>query len=72
VLAGLATSRADHLIGAGQSTPAALTGGYHLAFLAGAGLVIAGLVVAIRVLEKEPASPRQAPAFAQPADCPSC
>jgi EmrB/QacA subfamily drug resistance transporter len=65
VLAGLAASRTDHLAGAGQSTAAALTGGYHLAFLVGAGLVLAGIVVAIRVLEGPPA-------MAQPADCPSC
>ena len=51
VLAGLATTRTDHLLSAGDSTPAALTGGYHLAFLVAAGLAIAGLFVALRVLE---------------------
>jgi predicted MFS family arabinose efflux permease len=52
VLAGLATTRADHLLGTGHSTAAALTGGYHLAFLVAAGLVVAGIVVAVRVLER--------------------
>jgi EmrB/QacA subfamily drug resistance transporter len=53
VLAGLATTRADHLRGTGHSTAAALTGGYHLAFLVGAGLVVAAIVVAVRVLERQ-------------------
>jgi MFS family permease len=51
VLAGLASTRTDHLLGSGHSTAAALTGGYHLAFLVAAGLVLAGIVVAVRVLE---------------------
>jgi EmrB/QacA subfamily drug resistance transporter len=46
VLAGLATTRSNHLLGTGSSTPAALTGGYHLAFLVGAGLVLLGLFTA--------------------------
>jgi EmrB/QacA subfamily drug resistance transporter len=47
VLAGLATTRSQSLTGAGSSLPAALTGGYHLAFLVGAGLVLLGLLTAI-------------------------
>jgi EmrB/QacA subfamily drug resistance transporter len=47
VLAGLATTRSHDLLGSGSSTPAALTGGYHLAFLVGAGLVLLGLATAI-------------------------
>src|SRR4051794_35549465 len=47
VLAGLATTRSQELTGAGSSLPTALTGGYHLAFLAGAGLVLLGLLTAI-------------------------
>jgi EmrB/QacA subfamily drug resistance transporter len=54
VLAGLATTRSNNLLESGSSTAAALTGGYHLAFLVGAGLVVAGLAVAIRVLEGAP------------------
>ena len=47
VLAGLATTRSHDLLGDGSSAPAALTGGYHLAFLVGAGLVLLGLVTAL-------------------------
>jgi EmrB/QacA subfamily drug resistance transporter len=47
VLAGLATTRSHDLLSAGNSAPAALTGGYHLAFLVGAGLVLVGLATAL-------------------------
>jgi EmrB/QacA subfamily drug resistance transporter len=50
VLATLATSRSDTLLGAGEPTPAALTSGYHLAFIVGAGLVAVALLVAATVL----------------------
>ena len=51
VLATLATTRTEHLLAGGDSTASALTGGYHLAFLIGAGLVIAAIGVALTVLE---------------------
>jgi EmrB/QacA subfamily drug resistance transporter len=53
VLATLATSRTDQLLASGQSGPAALTGGYHLAFGIAAGLVAAAIVVAATVLRSE-------------------
>jgi hypothetical protein len=53
VLATLATSRTDQLLAAGQATPAALTGGYHLAFGVAAGLVAAAVVIAGSVLRPE-------------------
>src|SRR4051794_17692464 len=53
VLATLSATRSDHLLGAGKSTAAALPGGYHLAFLIGAALVGAGLVLALTVLQPE-------------------
>jgi len=53
VLATLATSRTDHLLAGGQGAAAALTGGYHLAFVIGAGLVGAAIVVAATVLRPE-------------------
>jgi EmrB/QacA subfamily drug resistance transporter len=53
VLATLSASRSDELIGAGQTTAAALTGGYHLAFGVGAALVLVAIVVALTVLEPE-------------------
>jgi MFS family permease len=53
VLATLSTSRTNDLLAEGQSTASALTGGYHLAFGIGAGLVIAAIVVATAVLRSE-------------------
>jgi MFS family permease len=50
VLATLATSRTDALLAAGVPTAAALTGGYHLAFIIGGGLVLMALLVAATVL----------------------
>ena len=46
----------------------ALTGGYHLAFLIGAGLVLVATVVAAVLIEKpepEAASPSAEPAFSE-------
>jgi EmrB/QacA subfamily drug resistance transporter len=51
VLATLSASRTDSLAGDGASAAAALTGGYHLAFLIGAGLVVIAALVAVVVLE---------------------
>jgi EmrB/QacA subfamily drug resistance transporter len=50
VLATLSTSRTEHLLAGGESTAAALTSGYRLAFAVGAGLVAAAVVVAAIVL----------------------
>src|SRR3954470_3758166 len=52
VLAGLATTRTDHLLTAGESAKAALNGGYHLAFAIATGLVLAGIVIAATVLPR--------------------
>ena len=51
VLATLAESRSNDLIGGGEPTAAALTGGYHLAFGIGAALVFVAIAVTITVLE---------------------
>jgi MFS family permease len=51
VLATLAESRSNELIGGGEPTAAALTGGYHLAFGIGAALVLVAIAVAVTVLE---------------------
>lgn len=59
VLATLSASRTEHLTAAGKTTAQALTGGYHLAFLIGAALVGAAIVVALTVLEPEPAHARE-------------
>jgi len=50
VLATFSATRTDTLLAAGDSTAAALTGGYHLAFAIAAGLVGVGLVIAVSVL----------------------
>jgi EmrB/QacA subfamily drug resistance transporter len=50
VLATFSATRSDTLLAAGDSTAAALTGGYPLAFAIAAGLVAAGLVIAVTVL----------------------
>jgi predicted MFS family arabinose efflux permease len=53
VLAGLATTRTEHLRAAGDSAKAALNGGYHLAFAVAAGLVVLGIVIATTVLQRD-------------------
>jgi MFS family permease len=62
VLATLSSSRSDHLLAQGDSAASALTGGYHLAFAIGAGLVIAAIVVAALVLRSERVALEEAPA----------
>jgi len=54
VLATLAATRTDNLAADGASTASALTGGYHLAFLIGAGLVVAAMLVTLTVLRGGP------------------
>ncbi len=54
VLATLANNRTDALLAAGEAVDAALNGGYHLAYLVGAGLVGISLVVAVTVLQGVP------------------
>src|SRR5215216_4217862 len=49
----LAMSRTEDLLGSGHSTAAALTSGYHLAFVVGAGLIAAGIAIALAVLRPE-------------------
>ncbi|MEU1494559.1 DHA2 family efflux MFS transporter permease subunit [Streptomyces sp. NPDC005776] len=52
VLSTLAASRTDTLLAAGGSRAEALTGGYHLAFAVGAGLLAAAFLVALAVLRR--------------------
>jgi hypothetical protein len=54
VLATLSTTRSDALLEQGKSTAAALTEGYQLAFLIGAGLVVVAIAVAMTVLQPAP------------------
>jgi EmrB/QacA subfamily drug resistance transporter len=72
VLATLSATRSENLIDGGQTTASALTEGYHLAFLIGAGLVVAAIAVALTVLKPERQEESQAeaePVVAEPADC---
>ncbi len=71
VLATLSTSRSDTLLASSESGASALTGGYQLAFLIGAGLVLAAIAVAVTVLEPPEVSEQEAvaelPEEAEPA-----
>jgi MFS family permease len=66
VLATLSSTRSDTLIERGHPTASALTSGYHLAFLIGAALVIASIVVALVVLEPEKQAEEHAATQAEP------
>jgi EmrB/QacA subfamily drug resistance transporter len=71
VLATLSSTRTTGLLSGGDSLASALTGGYHLAFVIGAALVVAALAAALTVLERAPApaaaEAAEAPAEAEPA-----
>jgi EmrB/QacA subfamily drug resistance transporter len=60
VLATLASSRTNDLLASGEPPPSALTTGYHLAFVVGAGLVVAGIGLAVTVLRSERAAAEEA------------
>jgi EmrB/QacA subfamily drug resistance transporter len=53
VLATLSSTRTEDLRAAGDSIPAALNGGYHLAYLVGGGLILAAFAIALLVLQPE-------------------
>jgi EmrB/QacA subfamily drug resistance transporter len=59
ILASLADSRSDTLLAAGDSSLAALNGGYHLAFLVGAAFATAAAAVAVIFLRSRVAAPAQ-------------
>jgi len=65
VLATLSATRSEELIDAGRATASALTDGYHLAFLIGAGLVVAAIGVALTVLQPEKQAEAQVAAEAE-------
>ena len=69
VLATVAASESDSLEAAGRSAADALTGGYHVAFVIGAGLLTAGLAVATFVIRdrKAPAMEHAGAGAAEPA-----
>jgi EmrB/QacA subfamily drug resistance transporter len=53
VLATLSSTRTQHLVAGGTGTNEALNSGYHLAYLVGAGCVVAAIGVALTVLRAE-------------------
>jgi EmrB/QacA subfamily drug resistance transporter len=67
VLATLSSTRTAHLLAGGASNPAALTGGYRLAWVISASIAVAALVVgaavlkAVRMGESEAAAPAESP-----------
>ena len=68
VLATFSTTHTNHLLSTGDSTPSALTGGYHLAFLIGAGLVLAAIGLAGTALQPASAVAAEEPGLiAEPA-----
>ena len=50
LLATLSTERTKALLEDGESTAAALTGGFHLAYLIGAALAVVAIVAAVTIL----------------------
>jgi EmrB/QacA subfamily drug resistance transporter len=54
VLATLSTQRTQNLLDSGVSNASALTSGYHLAYLVGAGLAAIAAAIAVFVLRSEP------------------
>jgi MFS family permease len=72
VLASLAAKRTESLSASGESAKAALTGGYHLAFMTGAVFAVAGALMSAFLL-REPApmtahageEPGRSPAYAE-------
>jgi MFS family permease len=56
VLASLAASRHDSLVASGHAEAAALTGGYHMAFLVGALFAIAAAATGVLLLRTAPQS----------------
>jgi MFS family permease len=74
VLATLAATETENLRATGHSAATALNGGYHLAYLVGAGLVLVAIAVALGVLQSERRAaratarlPRTKPAYAEAA-----
>jgi EmrB/QacA subfamily drug resistance transporter len=66
VLATLSSTRSDSLIDGGTATASALTSGYHLAFVIGAGLVVAAIIVALAVLQPEKQAEQEAASHSEP------
>ncbi|MFD8642308.1 MFS transporter [Streptomyces zaomyceticus] len=66
VLSTLAATRTESLTAAGRPSAEALTGGYHLAFAVGAGLLLVALAIAFTVLRRPAAGPDSRPEAVAP------
>jgi len=53
LLATISTERTQTLLDQGESTASALTGGYHVAYLIGAGLAVVAIVSAVTILRAQ-------------------
>jgi len=62
VLATLATERTRGLVADGEAAMSALNSGFHLAYVVGAVILAAALVIAVTVLRGDGAAPAPAPA----------
>jgi EmrB/QacA subfamily drug resistance transporter len=71
VLASLAASRSDSLLGSGDALPAALAGGYHAAFLVGALFALAAAALSAFLLRPAPAAAPHGEAEAMGAPAPA-
>ncbi len=67
VLATLSATRADGLIADGRSEAAALTSGYHLAFIIGAACVAVSVALAVAAIKSPTAPPAAGPSDETPA-----
>jgi EmrB/QacA subfamily drug resistance transporter len=66
LLATLSTERTKTLLEDGESTAAALTGGFHLAYLIGAALAVVAIIAAVTVLREGSPAAAMARAHGQP------
>lgn len=66
VLSTLAATRTESLTAAGRPAAEALTGGYHLAFAVGAGLLLVALAIAFTVLRHRGGRPGARPGTVAP------
>jgi MFS family permease len=69
VLATLSATRSDDMIKRGRSTAVALTSGYGLALLVGAGLVVVAIVVAVTMARPGRRAAKEPVAEPEPAYC---
>jgi MFS family permease len=60
ILSTIATTTTDDAVAAGDAVPVALTDGFQAAFLVGAGIALAGVLVSLFIVRREDLTPQQA------------